>query len=100
MRYSSDSLDSEEISLGEGKKCCDYPAIICKWMHAISNTFFLRRKSLVSLPFKRVLCHKNKKESVFKEKWMSNIYVMDDIQLIPVTSALTGQGEMTFGKGR
>lgn len=31
---------------------------------------------------------------------MSNIYVMDDIQLIPVTSALTGQGEMTFGKGR
>lgn len=69
-------------------------------MYAISDTFFLRRESLVSLPFKRVLCHKNQEESVLKEKRVSNIYVMAGIQLIPVTSVLTGQGQMTLGKGR
>lgn len=69
-------------------------------MYAISNTFFLRRESLVSLPFKRVRCHKNQEESILKEKRVSNRYVMAGIQLITCDLCFDWTGCDDLRKGK
>ena len=72
-------------------------------LYAILNTFFFRRESLVSSPFKMLLpvSYKNQEQVVLKEKLTSKIYTLWlEFNDLPTASGLTGQSEKASGKGR